>query len=414
MGGDLVRGVGHVHHLGGRGAVLAAELAVAQPEVQRRAHHHDQVRLPEGHRPRAGDQQVVPGRQDASRLAVRDHGQRQLLGRRPGGGLRRAEPHVGAEHQHRAAGAGQQAGDHVHVGGVGGGRRRRHGAGWPGVGRLAEQGLQREVEENRSPVRGGGDAERLVDRGAHLVGPVLGPGALGDRGEQQRVVDLLQAARAPAVIRRPAAQHDHRGPVEVRRGDRADAVRHPRAGGEDRQAGAAGEPRRRLGREHRGLLVPDVDQAHRRVGLDRPVVEGEHMPAGEGEHRGHVVPAGGGHRPRAAVTRRLPAAVPRGLRRARPAGILVPLGHARDVTSAASPARPPALRAAIPAATPGQRGLSLDGAQGEAADEAAEEDVVEQGHRDRDDDRRRHERLPVEHVAADEDGRHPHAHRHAR
>ena len=226
--GDLVRGVGHVHHLGGRGPVLAAELAIAQPEVQRRAHHHDQVRLPERHRPRAGDQQVVPGRQDAPRLAVRDHGQRQFLRRRPGGGLRRAEPHIGAEHQHRAAGAGQQASDHVHVGGVGGRSRRCRGAGWPGLGRLAEQGLQREVDENRSLVRGGGDAERLVHRGAHLVGPVLGPGALGDRGEQQRVVDLLQAARAPAVVRCPAGQHHHRGPVEVSRGDRADAVRHPR------------------------------------------------------------------------------------------------------------------------------------------------------------------------------------------
>src|SRR5499427_2246516 len=55
---------------------------------------------------------------------------------------------------------------------------------------------------------------------------------------------------------------------------------------------------------------------------------------------------------------------------------------------------------------PGTPGLSFDGAQGEALDEAAEEDVVEQGHRDRDDDRRRHERLPVEHVATDEDGWH--------
>src|SRR5262249_43554376 len=70
--------------------------------------------------------------------------------------------------------------------------------------------------------------------------------------------------------------------------------------------------------------------------------------------------------------------------------------------------------AAMPPRYPRARGLSFDGTQGEAADEAAEEDVVEQGHRDRDDDRRRHERLPVEHVAADEDGWHPDAHRHVR
>ena len=44
---DLLRRVGHVDHLGLRAAVLSAELAVAQPEVQRRAHHQDQVRFTE-------------------------------------------------------------------------------------------------------------------------------------------------------------------------------------------------------------------------------------------------------------------------------------------------------------------------------------------------------------------------------
>jgi hypothetical protein len=67
-------------------------------------------------------------------------------------------------------------------------------------------------------------------------------------------------------------------------GDRADAVGHARAGGQHRQAGPAGELGGRLGGEHGGLLVSDIDQAHRRVGLDGAVIEREHVPAGQGEH----------------------------------------------------------------------------------------------------------------------------------
>ena len=48
VGGDLPGAVHHVHH---RGLLVpGAELAVPEPEVQWRPGHHDQVRLPEGHR----------------------------------------------------------------------------------------------------------------------------------------------------------------------------------------------------------------------------------------------------------------------------------------------------------------------------------------------------------------------------
>ena len=46
--GDLAGSVGNMDDLGGRHAVPAAELAVAKPEVQRRADHDDQVRRAEG------------------------------------------------------------------------------------------------------------------------------------------------------------------------------------------------------------------------------------------------------------------------------------------------------------------------------------------------------------------------------
>lgn len=46
--------------------------------------------------------------------------------------------------------------------------------------------------------------------------------------------------------------------------------------------------------EHRGLLVPHVDQPHACRALDRGVVQREHVRAGEGEHRLDTV--GAGHR----------------------------------------------------------------------------------------------------------------------
>ena len=81
----------------------------------------------------------------------------------------------------------------------------------------------------------------------------------------------------------------------------ADPVRHPRARGDHGEPGSAGEPRGRLGGEHGRLLVPHVNQPHRRVRLHRPVVQREHVPAGQGEHRAHAIPARGSHRVRTAV-----------------------------------------------------------------------------------------------------------------
>ena len=49
MSGDLDSGVGHVHDLGTRRPVPPAELTIAKPEVERRAHDNDQVSLAECH-----------------------------------------------------------------------------------------------------------------------------------------------------------------------------------------------------------------------------------------------------------------------------------------------------------------------------------------------------------------------------
>ncbi len=100
------RGVGDMHDPGRR--LRRAERAVAEPEIQRRAHHEDQVRLAERELARAGDEQLVPGREYAAGLPVRDHRQSQFPGQPPGRRLGAAQPHVRAQHQYRPPRAPQQ------------------------------------------------------------------------------------------------------------------------------------------------------------------------------------------------------------------------------------------------------------------------------------------------------------------
>ena len=293
--------VGHVHHPG-RG-VLRAERAVPEPEVQRRPGHDDQVGLAQGHRPGPGDQQFVAARQYPAGLAVGDHRQPQLLRGLPGRVLGAAQPHVGAQHEHGTPGRSDQCGDPVHLAGV---RTRRCCRACRGQVRLglAVDRLERDVQEHRPAVRAGRQPEGLVHRPGQPRGVVLGPGPLGDGREQRRMIHLLQAARAPARVGRPPGQHHHRGAVEPRGGHRADRVRHAGPGGDHRQPGRPGQPRGSLRREHRGLLVPHVHQAHRRAGavLDHRVVEREHVPAGQREHHRYAVLPRGRDRVRTAMT----------------------------------------------------------------------------------------------------------------
>ena len=286
--------------------ILVAERAIAEPEVERSAHDDDQVGLPEGGRPGPGDQQLMTARQDAAALPVGDDRQPEFLGRGPGGLLGAAHPHVRAEHQHRAAGRREQSRDgggrpgiarHAGRAGPGGPHpcaARPEVFGQPGVSRAVE-GLQGRVHEHRAAVRLGGQPERLVHPGADLRGVVLGPGLLGDGPEQPGMVELLQAAGAPPRVGGPAAEDDHRRAVEVGRGDGADAVGHPGPRGQHGQPREPGQPGGGLRGEHGGLLVPHVQQPHRRVRVHRRVVEREHVPAGQREHGLHAVRPGRRH-----------------------------------------------------------------------------------------------------------------------
>ncbi len=310
MRGDLARGIGDVHDLGGLAPVLAAVLAVPEPEVQRRARHDDEIGLAECQRPGPGHQQLVTGRENAAALPVRHDRKLEFLGGRPGRVRGPVQPDIRAEHQHRPLRPSEQRDDVRDAAGV----RRVVLAAWAagvparfligGIGR-PEQSLQADIQEDRPAVSRGRQRECVADRTANAAAAVLGPGTLGDRPEQGRVVELLQAAGSPAVVGRPAAEHDHARPVEMRGRDRADAVRHPRAGRQHREAWRPGQAGGRLGGEDGRLLVPDVEDRHRRVRLDRAVVDRKDVAAREREDRLRTVRPRCGDRLGAAMRDRL-------------------------------------------------------------------------------------------------------------
>ena len=233
-------------------------------------------------------------------LAVGHHRQGQGLGAAPGRVLGPVGPDVGAQDQHRPLGGADEpghGGDRVRVGLAGG---RRAGLGQLGGG-LGEHRLQGQVEEHRPPVRLGGQPQRPVDLAGDVGGLADGGGPLGDGRRPAAGGRAPGGCPCPTARSGPGPQDHHRRPVEVGGGDRADPVGHPGPGREDGQPRPPQQLGRGLGREHRRLLVADVDQPQRRVGLDRPVVQREHVPAGEGEQLLDPVAAGHGDSQRPAM-----------------------------------------------------------------------------------------------------------------
>ncbi len=281
-----------MHDPGRAGALLlAAEHSVPQPEVERGTDHDHQVggvqRLAAG----LGHQQRVAAGDDPSAHAVGDRGEPGALHERQRLLLGAVGPDVGAEDQHRPLGVREQPCDPVDGIGVGLGAARRsaarksHGGG-------VEELVHRDVDEHRAAVRRAGGAEGLVEPVGHLAGGRDGARELGDGGDDRRLVELLEAAASPTVLRGAAADDDQRGPGELGLRDRADAVGDARPGSEHGEPGHPGQLAGGLCRERRGLLVPYVEDPHRRLGLDRSVVHREDVGAGEGEHRLHAMGTG--------------------------------------------------------------------------------------------------------------------------
>ena len=124
MLGDLAGGVGEVHDPGGSSAVLAAEDAVAEPEVERGADHDHQVGAGQGLPAGLGHQQRVTAGDDAAAHAVGDRRQAGALDELERRVLGAVGPDVGAEDQHRPLGRGEQRGDRLDGLGVGVGTAR--------------------------------------------------------------------------------------------------------------------------------------------------------------------------------------------------------------------------------------------------------------------------------------------------
>ncbi len=239
-----------------------AERAVAEPEIQGRSDDHDQVGLGERRTARAGREQRVPDGHDAAPHAVGHDREPGGLGQPAGRHLRAAGPHVATQHEHRSLRVGQQLRYLLDVVRVRIDRERTCTARRHGVG-VAVEDVHRQVQEHRAAVRRGRQRECRVDPLPDLVGRPHRAGRLGDRRQQRRLVELLQRARTPAVLRCATAEDHDRAAVVVGRRDSRDPVRHTGPGGQHGQARPAGQLGQALGSEHRGLLVPHVHQPHR-------------------------------------------------------------------------------------------------------------------------------------------------------
>ncbi len=199
--------------------------------------------------------------------------------------------HVAADDEHRALGPGDelgQSGDRVRIGlGTTASSRvdRRDVAG-----RRAEH-VEREVQEDRAPMRRRGEGDGLVDERAGLLGVEDRAGRLRDRGEDRHVIELLQRARAPAQLRGPAAEHDERSAVEPGRCDGRDPVGDAGTSGQRGHGRTPGQLGVGLGGERRRLLMTGVEHAHALVAarlVQRPdvtAVQGEHHVDPERPHR---------------------------------------------------------------------------------------------------------------------------------
>ena len=251
-----------------------AEATERQPEVERRAGHDDDVGLALEQAACARERELVVGGQAPAAEPVHERRDAQVLDR--GAQLvPRARPvHVGAGDERGSLGARRSGRPRAASASASGSSPRctpcRSTSGIS-ASACANSDVDREVEEHRAAVRAERGRDRLVD----LLRDVCGRGdrraaSLVIDDTQRHVVELLQRPGAPARLRRPATEHDERRAVEVRGGDRAHPVGDAGTRGQHRDAGTARQLRRALGREGRGLLVADVDDARLRRRASRP------------------------------------------------------------------------------------------------------------------------------------------------
>jgi hypothetical protein len=124
--------------------------------------------------------------------------------------------------------------------------------------------------------------DRLVELLQHEVGLAHRARIARQGGDEGGVHHVLQRAAVLLRTRRRARQDQHRGACHVRVGDAGHRVRHPRPGGDQRHAEAAGELGVGVRHVDRGALVAHVDDADA-LGV-QPHPGGHHVAAAQCEH----------------------------------------------------------------------------------------------------------------------------------
>ena len=290
----------------GAALVLAAEHAVPEPEVERGADDDDQVGAVERPAAGLGHQQRVAAGHDAAAHAVGDRRDAERLDEiaarpRSAPSAQTSVPRIRTGRSASPSSAADRARSRRC-------RARRRGARDPvGHGRrgLVEELVHRDVDEHRPAVR----ASRRAGRPRRS--PAVTSAAVG----MVRALLVIEATiggwssswRLPLPQRFCGAR-----PPTTTIGDPANCacaialtpLVTPGPGGEHGQPGHPGQLAGRLGGERRGLLVADVEDPHRRVGLDRAVVHREDVGAGQREHGLHAVRPGDGHGQLAGVAAR--------------------------------------------------------------------------------------------------------------
>ena len=128
---------------------------------------------------------------------------------------------------------------------------------------LGAQRIHREVEVHRTGLAAVAErpGHRLVQFLQHQLGLPHGAGVAGDRAHQIGMNHVLQRAAVLLGARRRARQHQHRRPRDIGVGDAGHGIGHAGAGGDQRDAEAAGELRFGVGHIDRRAFVAHVDDA---------------------------------------------------------------------------------------------------------------------------------------------------------
>ena len=277
--GDLAGGVGEVHDAGGRGAVLAAEDAVAEPEVEGSAGHDHEVGPAERRAARLGHQQRVAAGHDAAAHAVGDGRETGPLDQPQRGLLGAVGPHVGAQHEHRSWRLAEQLGD------LGERVRVRLGA----LARYRRRARSTAAESKNSSIgtstKTGPRCERAGQVNASSIPPATS--ARGVDGARRLVTGATiggwsSSCRLPVPQRFCGAR-----PPTTTSGDPLNwawaialtPLVTPGPAVSTARPGLPGQLAHRLGGEDGGLLVTHVEDPHRWVGVDRAVVHREDVGA---------------------------------------------------------------------------------------------------------------------------------------